>query len=153
MNIFILDKKIKNIAKYHNDKHLIKMILESAQMLSAACRISGINEGYKITHKNHPSVEKIYNDISSEIPTLSKTTVYNTLNLFFQKHIVSVLTIDENESRYDYNLKNHVHFKCSKCGSIEDLFIENPLFKNNMIEGNKIDECHIYLKGTCKNCK
>ena len=30
------------------------MILESAQMLSAALRLNGINQGYQVTHKNHP---------------------------------------------------------------------------------------------------
>ena len=34
MNIFILDKNPKIAAEYHCDKHVVKMILESAQMLS-----------------------------------------------------------------------------------------------------------------------
>ena len=36
MNIFILDKDIEKCAQYHCDKHLIKMILESAQLLCTA---------------------------------------------------------------------------------------------------------------------
>ena len=36
MNIFILDKNPKIAAEYHCDKHVVKMILESAQMLSTA---------------------------------------------------------------------------------------------------------------------
>jgi hypothetical protein len=36
------------------DKHVVKMPLEHAQMLSTAVRMSGIDAGYKITHKNHP---------------------------------------------------------------------------------------------------
>ena len=54
MNIFVLDLNPKLAAQYHVDKHVIKMILESAQMLSTAVRLSGIDFGYKITHKNHP---------------------------------------------------------------------------------------------------
>jgi len=54
MNIFILDLDPKKCAKYTCDKHVVKMILESAQMLSTACRISGINEGYKSSYINHP---------------------------------------------------------------------------------------------------
>ena len=57
MNIFYLDENPITAARYHNDKHCIKMILESAQIL---CTI--INEArgeqctpYKSTHKNHPS--------------------------------------------------------------------------------------------------
>ena len=54
MNIFVLDYDIKKCARYHCDKHVVKMILESAQMLSATVRLNGVNQGYAITHKNHP---------------------------------------------------------------------------------------------------
>tara|TARA_R110002167_G_scaffold61151_4_gene172486 strand:- start:2208 stop:2726 length:519 start_codon:yes stop_codon:yes gene_type:complete len=54
MNIFVLDQNIEKCAKYHCDKHVIKMILESAQMLSSVVRIQGFDIGYKLTHKNHP---------------------------------------------------------------------------------------------------
>ena len=49
MNIFILDTEPKYAAQAHADKHVVKMILESAQMLSTV-----LGQGYKATHKNHP---------------------------------------------------------------------------------------------------
>ena len=58
MNIFYLDKSPKLSAKYHNDKHTIKMILESAQLLCTAHILLDNNDNgllYKATHKNHPS--------------------------------------------------------------------------------------------------
>jgi hypothetical protein len=54
VNIFILDESPKICAKYHCDKHVIKMILESAQMMSAVIRLEGHDTGYKLTHENHP---------------------------------------------------------------------------------------------------
>lgn len=54
MNIFVLDNDINTCAKYHCDKHVIKMILESAQMLSSVVRLNGHDIGYKLTHQNHP---------------------------------------------------------------------------------------------------
>ena len=54
MNIFVLDNDIKKAAQYHADKHVVKMVLETAQIMSAVVRISGIDEGYRLTHKNHP---------------------------------------------------------------------------------------------------
>jgi hypothetical protein len=54
LNIFILDTNVELCAQYHNDKHVVKMILESAQMLSTANRSTGLDEGYKATHVNHP---------------------------------------------------------------------------------------------------
>ena len=61
MNIFYLNRDPKIAAQSHCDKHCVKMILESAQMLSTAHRfLDGdkyANEKglYKLAHKNHPS--------------------------------------------------------------------------------------------------
>ena len=54
MNIFFLDFDTKKCAEYHCDKHVVKMILETAQLL---CGVHWINESeapYKLSHKNHP---------------------------------------------------------------------------------------------------
>lgn len=56
MNIFILDKNIKKCAQYHCDQHVIKMILESAQMLCTSLRKKGFEPPYKSTHPKHPCV-------------------------------------------------------------------------------------------------
>ena len=61
MNIFYLDRNPKIAAQMHCDKHVVKMILESAQMLSTAHRVLDGDEHannagmYKMAHKNHPS--------------------------------------------------------------------------------------------------
>lgn len=49
MNIFVLDENPRLAAQYTCDKHVIKMVLESAQMLSTV-----LGGPYKPTHKNHP---------------------------------------------------------------------------------------------------
>lgn len=49
MNIFVLDRNPALAAKYHCDRHMSKMILESAQMLSTV-----LGGSYKPTHANHP---------------------------------------------------------------------------------------------------
>ena len=58
MNIFYLDKDTRTCAKYHCDKHTVKMILETAQLLCTAHHeLDGAvhDDLYKSTHKNHPS--------------------------------------------------------------------------------------------------
>lgn len=61
MNIFYLSKDVNKAAEYQCDKHVVKMILESAQMLSTAHRVLDGNEYadkaglYNTVHKNHPS--------------------------------------------------------------------------------------------------
>lgn len=54
MNIFILDNDPKLAAQYHGDKHVVKMITESAQMLCAVLQLNGQPAPYRLTHANHP---------------------------------------------------------------------------------------------------
>jgi len=54
MNIFVLDTNPKTCAVYHNDKHVVKMILETAQLLSGVHWVNGSEAPYKLSHKNHP---------------------------------------------------------------------------------------------------
>lgn len=56
MNIFYLDPDPDICAQYHNDKHVVKMILETAQMLCTAHHRSFQQAPYRPVHKNHPCV-------------------------------------------------------------------------------------------------
>jgi len=56
MNLFYLDTDPVDAARMQCDRHVVKMILETAQMLSTAhVELDGIQMAYKATHKNHPS--------------------------------------------------------------------------------------------------
>jgi len=54
MNIFLLDKNPRKCANSHCDRHVVKMILESAQMLCTTHWATGAVAPYKPTHINHP---------------------------------------------------------------------------------------------------
>jgi len=55
MNIFYLDKNTSVCASFTADRHVCKMIIEYAQLLSTAHFVlDGQQVGYKPTHKNHP---------------------------------------------------------------------------------------------------
>ena len=57
MNIFFLDYDVKKCAEDHCDKHVVKMILETAQLLCGvhhATEQETPNVPYKLSHKNHP---------------------------------------------------------------------------------------------------
>ncbi|MDW3094228.1 MAG: pyrimidine dimer DNA glycosylase/endonuclease V [Gammaproteobacteria bacterium] len=56
MNIFVLDTNINKCAKYHCDQHVIKMILESVQIMCTALNKKGFTTPYKSTHVKHPCV-------------------------------------------------------------------------------------------------
>ena len=56
MNIFILDKDIQTCARYHCDRHVNKMILESVQILCTVLNERGFVTPYKSTHRQHPCI-------------------------------------------------------------------------------------------------
>ena len=107
---------------------------------------------YLVENKNHPTVDMIYKALCTEIPTLSKTTVYNTLNLFIEKKIVNVIVIEENETRYDSVMAVHGHFKCEKCGKIYDIGINQNILEDDKLKNCEIKEQHYYFKGICQDC-
>lgn len=107
---------------------------------------------YLIENRNHPSVDTIYQELVQTIPTLSKTTVYNTLQLFLEKGIVIMITIDENETRYDADTSLHGHFRCNNCDRIYDLRLNTSAWELDSIGGFVINESHIYFKGWCPQC-
>lgn len=100
----------------------------------------------------HYNVDKIYREIIKEIPTLSKTTIYNTVNLFVEKGVALALKINENEVVYDHNTYFHAHLKCKKCEKIYDIDISEFFPQKDEIEGHKILDSQIYFNGICKNC-
>lgn len=56
MNIFVLDTDVRQCAQYHCDQHVVKMILESAQMLCTTLNQRGLKTPYRSTHIHHPCV-------------------------------------------------------------------------------------------------
>ena len=59
LNIFVLDTNIKCCAQYHVDKHIVKMVLETTQLLNNSIFINNKQAilPYKITHLNHPATQ------------------------------------------------------------------------------------------------
>jgi len=107
---------------------------------------------YLEKHRTHPTVEEIYEYLAREIPTISKTTIYNTLNALLEKGIIHAITITGTETRYDCRGCPHHHLLCKSCGKIIDIDIECPYIEDEEIAGHRIEERHGYFKGICKNC-
>lgn len=109
---------------------------------------------YLINHPIHPTIDDVYQALSNKVPTLSRTTVYNTLRMLSENQAAQMITIDEHRVCYDGNVESHVHFYCKKCGKIIDLFGEQApkLEGEKIVEGNIIQEEQLYYKGICAKC-
>lgn len=107
---------------------------------------------YLTNNINHPTADQIYTGLHDEVPTLSKTTVYNTLNTLTEAGLVKVITIEDNEARYDINTHNHGHFKCEKCKRIYDFNIEIDKLETHELDGFQLNDKNVYFKGLCQQC-
>ncbi len=127
----------------------------SAQLLEAEIKPSlqriKIYE-YLLINNTHPTVDVIYNNLANDIPTLSKTTVYNTLKLFEKSGLINNVTIDETEIRYDAVKKTHGHFKCEECGKIYDFDYDYKTLGFSGLEKFNIQKTDLNIKGICPDC-
>jgi Fe2+ or Zn2+ uptake regulation protein len=69
-----------------------------------------------------------------------------------EKDIALLITIEDNEARYDADTSIHGHFKCDGCGQVLDFKVEMDDVAIEELEGFQIDQKHIYYKGVCNNC-
>ena len=108
---------------------------------------------YLLDHRIHPVAETIYQELVSMHPTLSRTTVYNTLKCFEKNGLVIPLTIEDGELRYDVNTSLHAHFKCRKCNLIHDIFVDD--LKSSLphpAAGYQVESMHLDYYGICPEC-
>ncbi len=110
---------------------------------------------YLLAHRVHPSIDVIYSALSKKMPTLSKTTVYNTLKLFVDNGAAQMLTIEEKNVRFDGDKSLHSHFLCKGCGKIFDMPYEGEQKMDEPLNlnGFMVDEIHHYYKGYCPSCE
>lgn len=109
---------------------------------------------YLLQHPTHPTADEIHAALVRKMPTLSKTTVYNTLRLLVEQGAAAVLTIDGRNANFDAETRPHAHFLCRRCNRIYDLPAAPAglLACTEVPEGFGVDETALYLKGTCKAC-
>lgn len=99
----------------------------------------------------HPSAEEIYRHLHEAMPSLSRTTVYNSLHTLAQLSLIRELEIEPGMTRYDLAVQApHAHFRCRKCGRIIDV----PLVvrANESIPGFQVDSVDVFYKGICLDC-
>ena len=136
-----MNQKIKDLAEILKEKN-IKPSYQRVKIFE-----------YLVLRKNHPTVDEIFKDLVKEIPTLSKATVYNTLDLFKRSGLAIVVTIEDNKTRYDAEVSVHGHFKCENCGTIFDFPVDEKALCSDTQGDFMITEKNVYFKGICPKCR
>ena len=100
--------------------------------------------------KSHPTVDEIYHRILPEAPTLSRTTVYNSVKLFSEKGLLKILPIDGVQIRYDADTAFHGHFYCENCKKVFDFELDSST--ESGLDGFNIQQKEVFYSGCCKAC-
>lgn len=135
---------MKNIEK-------LKEQLLSKKINPSSSRVNIL--AYLQSNKTHPTVDRIYMDLREVMPSLSKATVYNTVNLLAEAGLIKTLEINVNESRYDIEVFDHGHFLCCECGEIYNFKLEMEDFQSDDLEGFVLQSKDVYFKGICPKCR
>lgn len=72
-------------------------------------------------HLHHPTVEEIYSSLLDDHPSLSLSTVYETLDVFIRNGLCRRVTGAGDRMRVDGTPQDHDHAICQSCGTIFDI--------------------------------
>ena len=71
--------------------------------------------------KAHPTADDVLVSARRKCPTVSRATVYNTLNLLVEKGLIGMQTLKEGSVVFDPNVERHHHFIDEDTGDIYDI--------------------------------
>jgi len=102
----------------------------------------------------HLSAEEIYKQLKPQYPSLSLTTVYNTLEVLAGAGEMQEIRITADKRHFDPNPVPHGHFLCRICESIYDLDTATLQVKTPFnIDGYLVEEYTLYFYGICPKCR
>lgn len=105
---------------------------------------------------DHPTADAIYKRVRKTLSNISFDTVYRTLLLFTETGIISLVEGTGEQRRFEPNLNQHHHFRCTKCDTIYDF--ENDAYDNIAVpvevqrHGDIVTK-RVVLEGICSKCK
>jgi Fe2+ or Zn2+ uptake regulation protein len=106
---------------------------------------------YVLNSSKHPTADDVLISARRECPTVSRATVYNTLNLLVEKGLIGMQTIKEGAIVFDPNAEKHHHFIDNDTGDIYDIPWDQLEVKGKeRLEDFEITEFQVILRGRRK---
>ena len=107
-----------SISQLSSDSAIIKALrtkgYKATSQRIAICR-------FALDSRDHPTARNIYGEVKRLHPTVSLSTVYKTLRVLRELHLVQELGFAQTETRFDSNVAPHVNVICLRCGSVGDV--------------------------------
>lgn len=110
-----------------------------------------------IDARNHPSADKIYEEIVKKYPSVSRTSVYRILDTFSRLGIVRKVDHPGSAAMYDAYLRPHHHAVCVHCGKVIDVPFspgdrESLERVHSTMKDFEIRDFMVTFQGICSEC-
>jgi len=111
---------------------------------------------FALHSRDHPTAQRIYNEVRKMHPTVSLATVYKTLQILTEHGLVQELDLPQSQARFDSYVGLHINLVCMQCGNIQDFddktaqeMVESVTAKAQFTRtGQRLD-----IYGMCKTCQ
>ena len=104
----------------------------------------------------HPSAERVYEKVRTEMPNVSLKTVYQTLNDLTELGEISSLDLGTGSARFDPNVEStHHHLVCRSCGKVRDIEADVTGLRvpAGADLGFEVSSAEVVFRGHCDDCR
>jgi Fur family peroxide stress response transcriptional regulator len=103
--------------------------------------------------RQHPTADEVLSAVRQKFPSISRATVYNTLDALTKAGMVFRLNVDPTVARYDADLGPHAHFRCRICRKVYDIEVQGEHPIGVRADGHLIESVRTYAYGVCASCR
>jgi Fur family peroxide stress response transcriptional regulator len=104
---------------------------------------------------DHPTPERIYEQVRERIPSISLATVYKNVKTFLDAGLLKEVSLHHGSLRIEANMAPHHHLVCAQCRAIFDLEesqIGPVKLKDALPKGFSASAFHVEVVGVCASC-
>jgi len=103
---------------------------------------------YVLSATDHPTADEVWAKVRRRCPTLSRATVYNTLNLFAEKGLLRSQPLREGVAVFDPRIAPHHHFIDDDTGRVFDIpWDAVKVTGEKSLQGIEVREYQVVLRG------
>ena len=104
----------------------------------------------------HPTAAELYDRVRRRLPRVSLGTVYRNLEVLHQDGVIRKLEFAGGETRFDGDLGDHYHVRCTACGHIADVYglpADQRPAQPAELAGFKVESHRLEDFGLCPDCR
>jgi len=108
-----------------------------------------------IEKAGHISIEKLFEAVRGEFPSISLATVYKNIDALLSTGLIREVGIVGGKHVFELARGDHIHFICKKCGAIMDIQPKENILPEAVATNlpGKMEEVELNIYGICDSCR